>query len=78
MRPDKIALSADGALDLPAPQRTEVRFAASDSVEMRLYCPTADSAEEATPVSVPLPPAMARELAIRLWLAADGIEFPRK
>jgi len=78
LRQDKIALSADGALDLPTPQRAEVRCGASDSVEMRLYCQTPESADDATPVSVPLAPAMARELAIRLWLAADGIDFPRK
>jgi hypothetical protein len=58
-------------LQLLAPQRAEVKPGASENVEMTLYCAGDGRDEDPTPVSIPLAPALARDLAIRLWLAAD-------
>jgi hypothetical protein len=41
---------------------------------MTLYCASDGSSETLTPVSAELQPSLARELAIRLWLAADQTE----
>ena len=71
MGPLRIAVSTAGDLRLPAPQRAEVKGVAADLIDMTLYCAEEDGGNLPTPVSIPLAPAMARELAIRLWLAAD-------
>jgi hypothetical protein len=76
--PARIAVSSTGDLQLPAPLRAEVKPGASNSVEVTLYCPGEDRTEVPTPVLVPLAPALARDLAIRLWLAADETEAPSK
>ncbi len=73
MVPTRIAVSRSGDLQLPAPKRAEVQSGAPNSVEMTLYCPGEDR-EALTPVSIPLAPSLARDLAIRLWLAADATE----
>jgi len=76
--PARIAASSAGDLQLPTPQRAEVKPGASDSVEMTLFCAGIERGDEPTPVSIPLDPTMARDLAIRLWLAADESEAPTK
>jgi hypothetical protein len=45
---------------------------------MTLFCAGIERGDEPTPVSIPLDPTMARDLAIRLWLAADESEAPTK
>ena len=77
MVPARIAASSAGDLQLPTPQRAEVKPGASDSVEMTLFCAGIERGEP-KPVSIPLDPTMARDLAIRLWLAADESEAPNK
>jgi len=71
-----IAVSTSGDVQLPPPQRAEVKPGASDLVEMTLYCPVEERDEDPTPVSIPLAPGLARDLAIRLWLAADKTDRP--
>jgi hypothetical protein len=44
---------------------------------MTLFCAGIERGEP-KPVSIPLDPTMARDLAIRLWLAADESEAPNK
>ena len=65
-------------MQLPAPHRAEVKSGSSNSVEMTLYCASNERDEILTPVSIELEPALARDLAIRLWLAADEMETPAK
>ena len=74
----RIAVSTAGNLQLPAPQRAEVKPSSSESVEMTLYCAADELDQGSTPVSIPLAPEMARDLAIRLWLAADETQAPEK
>jgi len=76
--PVKIALLGMGELQLPAPQCAEAKSNSPNSVTLTLYCPSDERGEDLKPVSAPLPSAMARDLAIRLWLAADELEFPVK
>jgi hypothetical protein len=45
---------------------------------LTLHCASDERGEEVKPVSTQLTPAVARDLAIRLWLAADEAEFPGK
>ena len=78
MTPIRIAVSTAGNLQLPAPERAEVKPSSSESVEMTLYCAADEQDQRPTPVSIPLAPEMARDLAIRLWLAADETEPPGK
>jgi hypothetical protein len=65
-------------VQLPTPRRFEVKSGSPNSVELTLYCPDHDRDEKPTPVSVELRPAFARDLAIRLWLAADETKTPAK
>jgi len=76
--PVKIALLAAAELQLPAPQRAEVRSNAPNAVTMTLYCPSDKPGDDLKPVSIDLAPALARDLAIRLWLAADDSDYPAK
>jgi len=76
--PVKIALLAAGELQLPAPQRAEVKGNAPNTVTITLYCPSDRPGDDLKPVSIDLAPAMARDLSIRLWLAADDTEGPAK
>jgi hypothetical protein len=45
---------------------------------MTLYYASDEGSEKLMPVSTELQPSLARELAIRLWLAADQTEDPAK
>lgn len=45
---------------------------------MTLYCPSDKPGDDLKPVSIDLAPALARDLAIRLWLAADDSDYPAK
>jgi hypothetical protein len=65
-------------VQLPAPRRAEAKSSAANVVEMTLYCASDAGGETLTPVSTELQPSLARELAIRLWLAADQTEDPAK
>jgi hypothetical protein len=76
--PFRIAALSGTDLQLPAPRRFEVKSGSADAVEMILYCAPDETSETLTPVSVELQPAFARELAIKLWLAADETETPAK
>ena len=71
----KIAGSAAGNLQLPAAQRAEVKSGASNFVDMTLFFAAGDSGDCPSSVSVPLTSAVARELAIRLWLTADETDL---
>jgi hypothetical protein len=70
----KIAVSLAGNLQLPAAQRAEIKSGASDFVDMTLYLAPTDSGDYPSSVSIPLNSTTARDLAIRLWLAADEVE----
>jgi hypothetical protein len=70
------AVSTSGDVQLPPPQRAEVKPAAADSVQMTFYCPAEERDEDPTPFSISLAPGLARDLAIRLWLAADKTGGP--
>ena len=74
MGPVKIALLGADELQLPDPQRAEAKSNVPHIVTMTLYCASDRDGEDVKPVSTQLPPAMARDLAIRLWLAADDSE----
>ncbi|MEX1061250.1 MAG: hypothetical protein WED13_09555 [Methyloceanibacter sp.] len=78
MGPVKIALLAAAELQLPAPQRAEVKSNAPNAVTMTLYCPSDKPGDDLKPVSIDLAPALARDLAIRLWLAADDSDYLAK
>jgi hypothetical protein len=45
---------------------------------MMLYCPSDDEGRPQKAVTMELTAPTARDLAIRLWLAADESEFPVK
>ena len=70
----RILASSASDLQLPALRRAEVKSVSENSIEMTLYCASDGSSDTLTPVSAELHPSFARELAIRLWLAADQIE----
>ena len=74
----RILASSASDLQLPAPRRAEVKSVSANSIEMTLYCASDAGGETLTPVSTELQPSLARELAIRLWLAADQTEDPAK
>jgi hypothetical protein len=76
--PVKIALLGAGDVQLPAPQRAEVKSNSPDAVTLTLYCASDQRAEDPKAVSIELGAGMARDLAIRLWLAADESDFPLK
>jgi len=76
--PVKIALLGAGELHLPAPQRAEAKSNSPDNVTMTLYCASDETGDDVKPISIRLAPAMARDLAIRLWLAADDSDYPAK
>lgn len=78
MGPVKIALLGAGELRLPAPQRAEAKGNSPDTVTLTLYCASDERGEEQKPVSIELGAGMPRDLAIRLWLAADESDFPLK
>lgn len=78
MVPVKIAPLGAEELQLPEPQRAEAKSNATHIVTMTLYCASDKDGEDVKPVSTQLPPVMARDLAIRLWLAADDSECPAK
>jgi hypothetical protein len=65
-------------VQLPAPRRAEAKSSSANAVEMTLYCASDEGDEKLMPVSTELQPSLARELAIRLWLAADQTEDPAK
>ena len=44
---------------------------------MTLYCASDEHGEDVKAVSTELSPALARDLAIRLWLAADASDFAK-
>ena len=71
-----VRILASSAIDLqlPALRRAEVKSVSANSIEMTLYCASDGSSDTLTPVSAELHPSLARELAIRLWLAADQTE----
>jgi hypothetical protein len=66
-----------GDLQLPAPQRAEAKSNSPDAVTLTLYC-ASERGEDHKAVSIELGTGMARDLAIRLWLAADESDFPLK
>ena len=70
----RILASSASDLQLPALRRAEVKSVSANSIEMTLYCASDGSSDTLTPVSAELHPSLARELAIRLWLAADQAE----
>jgi hypothetical protein len=76
--PVKIALLGAGDLQLPAPQRAEVKSNSPEAVTLTLYCASDERDEALKAVSIELGAGMARDLAIRLWLAADESGFPLK
>jgi hypothetical protein len=47
-------------------------------VTLTLYCASDERGEDQKAVSIELGTGMARDLAIRLWLAADESDFPLK
>jgi hypothetical protein len=67
-----------GDLQLPAPQRAEAKSSSPDAVTLTLYCASDELGETQKAVSIELGTGMARDLAIRLWLAADESDFPLK
>lgn len=69
--PVKIALFGDADLQLPAPQRAEAKSNSPSGVTMTLYCPSDEEGKQQKAITMELTSAMARDLAIRLWLAAD-------
>ena len=42
---------------------------------MTLYCPSDEEGKQQKAITMQLTSAMARDLAIRLWLAADESDF---
>jgi hypothetical protein len=74
--PVKIAPFGDADLQLPAPQRAEAKSNSPSRVTMTLYCPSDEEQQKA--ITMELTSTMARDLAIRLWLAADESDFPLK
>ena len=78
MGPVKIALLGPDDLELPAPQRAEVKRSSPDLVTLILHCASDERGEDHKAVSIELGSSMARDLAIRLWLAADELEGPVK
>lgn len=74
MGPVKIALLGAGEMHLPPPQRAEAKCNSPNSITMTLYCASDERGEDVKAVSAELSPAMARDLAIRLWLAADAAD----
>jgi hypothetical protein len=76
--PVKIALLGADDLQLPAPQRAEAKSNSPDAVTLTLYCASDERGETQKAVSIELGTGMARDLAIRLWLAADESDFPLK
>ena len=77
MGPVKIALLGVGELHLPAPERAEAKCNCPNSITMTLYCASDEHGEDAKAVSTEVSPALARDLAIRLWLAADASDFAK-
>lgn len=75
MGPVKIALLGAGEVHLPAPERAEAKCNAPSSITMTLYCASDERGEATKAVSAELSPALARDLAIRLWLAADAADY---
>jgi hypothetical protein len=73
--PAKIALFGDADLQLPAAQRTEAKSNSPSGVTMTLYCPSDEEGKQHKAITMELTSAMARDLAIRLWLAADESDF---
>jgi hypothetical protein len=67
----KIAVSTAGNLQLPLAERADIESGVLGLVGMTLFCTPADSGDCPSSVSIPLTSEMARDLAIRLWLAAD-------
>ncbi len=78
MGPVKIALLGNGDLELPAPQRAEAKSDSPNSVTMILHCAADEHGQDLKAVSIQLGSTMARDLAIRLWLAADESDFSAK
>jgi len=76
--PVKIAHFGDADLQLPAPQRAEAKSNSPNAVTLTLYCTSDERSEDQKAVSIELGTGMARDLAIRLWLAADESDFPLK
>jgi hypothetical protein len=76
--PVKIALWGGKELELPDPRRAEAKSSAPYIVTLTLYCASDEDGEDVKPISTHLSPAIARDLAIRLWLAADASEDPAK
>ena len=77
MGPVKLALLGAGELHLPAPERAEANCTSPHSITMTLYCASDEHGEDVKAVSTELSPALARDLAIRLWLAADASDFAK-
>jgi hypothetical protein len=75
--PVKIAPLGAGELHLPAPERAEAKCNSPNSITMTLYCASDEHGEDVKAVSTELSPALARDLAIRLWLAADASDFAK-
>ena len=74
----KIALLGTGEFELPAPQRAEAKSNFPDAVTMTLYCASDETGDGLQPISIQLAPDLARDLAIRLWLAADDSDDSAK
>ena len=78
MGPVNIALLGAGDLQFPTPQRAEAKSNPPAAVTLTLYCASDERGEDQKAVSIELGAGMARDLAIRLWLAADESDFPLK
>ena len=78
MGPVKIALFGDADLQLPSPQRADAKSNSPNRVTMTLCCPSDEEGKQEKAITMELTSTMARDLAIRLWLAADESDFPLK
>ena len=75
MKPVAINLSGSGPFELPATQCGTATGSSQKTVAMTLSLD--DLTKESTRVSTQMASGVARDLAIRLWLAADETESKR-
>jgi hypothetical protein len=74
MKQTAVILSGSGPFELPATQNGAAAGNSQRTVAMTLFITLDELTEEPKRVSTQMTPGVARDLAIRLWLAADESE----
>jgi hypothetical protein len=74
MKQTAVILSGSGPFELPATQKGAAAGNSKRTVAMTLFTTLDELTEEPKRVSTQMTPGVARDLAIRLWLAADESE----